>query len=276
MKHNIHFSGAVRILLTAAAAAFLLMPGCTPESPPLDLLLPPDTSEGSQNVSSAVSENEKSSAASDASSSQSSAISENKDISVTKDINGDLVEISFRYTDETPIKYYGTDEKDMLKKLSDALGAIKTGNETGNADGKNSLIILFTAKSSGRIEFEDGCYVKNGKKYETAGYEKLDTVLKEIRDKYPEWSKKYDEWIHRMSAAEDRIKELGTSDSYINADIEGKRKQALELLNQLTDEGLIKANSISDSGDMISYRINCSDEGVMGGIMLNEFDPMMN
>lgn len=278
-KHHMNFHSCVCFFIAAVSAALILMPGCTPESPPLDPLQPSQTSESYAKESSKASEAETSSSASKASADESSKVSESvkPDISVTEDIKGELTEATFRYTDEAPTAYYTTDDKNMLKKLSDALGSIKIVKECTDSSGEKGVILFFTGNNnSGRISFDNGCYVKDGKQYEIDGYDKLEAVLKEIKDNYPEWSKKYDEWIHKMSAAENRIQELCTSDEYKNSDTDGKRKQALELLNKLTDEGLIKKGSVYDSGDTISYTFNCSDEGVLGAIKLTDFDPMMN
>ena len=312
------------ILIAAITGSLLLLPGCTPESPPLDPNTHSEVSgaSSSDNSNATVKEKSQASAADPSSVSEKSSDktessmlssepeksddgtenstisteSENNDkrtengsvqsnvpandstlSSISDEIKGKIVEMTFRYTDETPETYYCTDDNDMLAKLTNALNGITTGKELSSPASGNGVIIFFTGKgSSGRLDFRDGCRVKNGKAYETNGYDALDSVLKEIKEKYPEWKKKYEDWIHKMSEAENRIQELTTSDEYLNTDIEGKRSMLTKLLNTLTDEELIKKGSICDSGDTISYVYNCSDEGISGAVMLTGFDPMMN
>lgn len=267
------------IVISLCVALGSMFAGCTPESPPLDPL----------DQSSAVSaeESEKSEETSETESSAVQQSSENKNTIVAEhafdlpvlwdDSNGELLEVHYRNATDNTYDYYSTDEEDMLKKLDTALKNIEVVRKTQERTDENKIILLYTAKNnSGLIAFENGNAVIDGKCYEIKGYEQVEEVLKEIADKYPEWTKKYDEWNHKMTKVNNRIKEMSADENYKKGDIETKRKMATELLNQLVKEGLVKEGSIYDNGEMISYTYNNSEEGVHGGISLKEFDPMMN
>lgn len=82
-----------------------------------------------------------------------------------------------------------------------------------------------------------------------------------------------DEDIAVMSETEKYISELTDSDEYKNADIAEKKKQALALLDELIGKGLIEKDSVVESDGMISFQYK---GGILGGIMLKEFEPYMN
>ena len=162
------------ILIAAITGSLLLLPGCTPESPPLDPNTHSEVSgaSSSDNSNATVKEKSQASAADPSSVSEKSSDktessmlssepeksldgtenstisteSENNDkrtengsvqsnvpandstlTSISDEIKGKIVEMTFRYTDETPETYYCTDDNDMLAKLTDALNGITTG-----------------------------------------------------------------------------------------------------------------------------------------------------
>lgn len=187
---------------------------------------------------------------------------------------GKLVEIKFKRTGETESDYFMTDDEEMLQKLTEALDGIVITGESDKRYSDSGIILLYTQENgTGRLDFEHGGLVSDNVRYETDGYDKLASVLDEIEKAYPEWSKKYDEWIHRMSVVENRVQEITTSTEYENADTEKKRELVMPVLRELEKEGYIKEGSIYDDGESITYS---TIDGVLSGIMLKGFDPMMN
>ena len=75
-----------------------------------------------------------------------------------------------------------------------------------------------------------------------------------------------------MAKTDSKISDLTNGDEFQNASLQERTALAKELLTELADEGLIKKD-FTVSGDMASFEYSC---GVLGGIMLSEFDPMMN
>lgn len=188
--------------------------------------------------------------------------------------NGKLVEVKFRYMGEAESDYFMTDDEQMLTKLTAALDGINVTGESDKRYSDSGIILLYTQENgTGRLDFEHGGLLVEGTRYEVEGYQALADVLEEIKEAYPEWSKKYDETIHRMSVVENRVQEITTSNAYENGDTEKKREMIMPVLRKLEKEGYIKEGSIYDSGDSISYSYI---DGAAGGIMLKGFDPMMN
>lgn len=70
-----------------------------------------------------------------------------------------------------------------------------------------------------------------------------------------------------------RLEELTGSPEYASMTDDQKIAAGKKLLEKLGDEGLIIKNSISVSDDMISFSYSC---GVLGGMKVRGFDPMMN
>ena len=194
--------------------------------------------------------------------------------SLWDDDKGELVEVAFRYDEETVSDYFETDDKTMLAELEKAIDGIKLTAESSERTRGNGVILLYNAKNkNGRIEYENKKEDIRGKAYETEGYAELSKVLKKIEENYPEWQKKYDDFVLGMSKVDNRVSEMCTSDTYKNADEKTKHSMALELLKKLESEGLIKKDSICDSNDSISYGYSV---GGFGAIQLKGFDPMMN
>ena len=249
------------VLLLLIMCGMMTGAACTPESPPL----PPvygDDSSSAVLIDSSAPDGDDTAAP----------------VTAWDDNNGELLEISFHWIGEGGASdFIRTDDKEMLDKLRSALKGIRVIKESEERVTDDSTVILYTAdRKSGRIDFEHGGLVKDGKRYDIEGYTALQTVLNEIEDRFPEWKKKYDEWIHRMSEASDRIKEVTTGYSYQKADTEARRTTILKLLHTLETDGLVKDGSIYDDGGTISFMYNCSEEGVCGGIMIKDPDPMMN
>ena len=84
-----------------------------------------------------------------------------------------------------------------------------------------------------------------------------------------------DEELAGMSEAEKRISDALGTEEYKKASLDKKKEIALSVLNELADEGLVKKESIFvyGGGNKISFQYSC---GVLGGVMLTPFDPMMN
>ncbi len=190
------------------------------------------------------------------------------------DDKGELIEVAFRYDEETASDYFETDDKTMLAELEKAIDGIKLTAESSERTSDNGVILLYKAKKkSGRIEFENRRAVIDGKAYDTEGYSELSKVLDKIEENYPEWKKKYDDFALGLSAVENRVSEMCTGDTYKNADEKTKRSMALELLKKLESEELVKKGSIYDGEDMVSYQYSV---GGTGAIQFKGFDPMMN
>ncbi len=258
------------IVCLVIGTAFIL-PGCTPESPPLDPIEQSDVS-----LSGDISNQ---------SADTSKTVSDNKQISINKtetetqyptlwnDKSRELVEVYYRNSSDNFTDFYSTDEKDLLDQLNEALKGIRIIKESENRS-NNKVILLYTSKNdSGRITFEDGNVIIDGKSYEIEGYDRIDKVLKKITDQYPEWIKKYDEWIIHMGITDHCIAEAAAEDTYKNANTKEKSEIMVKLLNKLADEGFVEKSSILASDEMISYSYV---GGGLGGIQLKEFDPMMN
>lgn len=262
----------------------ILSAACTPASVPSDSrssVVSADSSVISEEQSSSDSSLRSEGAASSVPDTASQAASQSAQTGTAfwDDSHGKLIEISFRYVTEgsTNESYYRTDDSGMLEKLENALKDIRILAESEERVLDDGMVILYTTeKDSGRMDLEHGGLVIDDCRYDISGYGQLESVLGEIKEQYPEWTKKYDTWIHKMSEVDDPLKELTTGSSYQNGDLEFRRSSVLTLLHQLEANGLIKEGSICDSGDNISFIYNCDENGVLGGVMLREFDPMMN
>ena len=79
-----------------------------------------------------------------------------------------------------------------------------------------------------------------------------------------------------MSAVQDPVKEMTTSDEYQAATLDQRRTMAMNLLKQLEEKELIKSGSIYDGGNAISFVYNCDESGVSGAVMLQDFDSRFN
>lgn len=86
-----------------------------------------------------------------------------------------------------------------------------------------------------------------------------------------------DEWIKRMGVVEDKISSVTKSDEYENGDIERRYQIVMNVLTELEEQGYVRKGSVCYNGyDNISFIYECCEEGVLGGIMLKNFDPYMN
>lgn len=81
--------------------------------------------------------------------------------------------------------------------------------------------------------------------------------------------------LENMHTAEERISELMNSPEYKDSNDDQKRDTVEKLLNELENEGLIEKGSVmyNESSKTFSYKYK---GGILGGIMLKEFDPRMN
>ena len=75
-----------------------------------------------------------------------------------------------------------------------------------------------------------------------------------------------------MAKTDSKISDLTNGDEFQNASLQERTALAKQLLTALADEGLIKKDFTVSDG-MASFEYSC---GVLGGIMLREFDPMMD
>lgn len=86
-----------------------------------------------------------------------------------------------------------------------------------------------------------------------------------------------DEWIKRMRVVEDKIASVTQSDEYENGSIETRCQLAMDALKELEEQGYVRKGTIYYDGESnISFIYECCEEGVLGGIMLKNFDPYMN
>lgn len=256
-----------RLLGGMLLIGMLTVVGCTPESPPLV-----DTEES--HMTSAVSSDTAQITP------VSSDTAEQPTIlpAVWDGSQGKLLEISFRYDDggDEPV-YYRTDNKEQLAALTDALQHLTVSGEREAQEAEQGIILLYTAANdSGRLTFVRDTWVRDGKQYTLTGYEAVKRVLSDIQAQYPVWRQQYEEWIHRVSAVDDRLKELTGDSTYEAAPLETKRQQVLSLLERLTAEGLVREGSVHDGGDSISFTYDCDENGVSGAVMLTDFDPLLN
>ncbi len=82
-----------------------------------------------------------------------------------------------------------------------------------------------------------------------------------------------EEELEQMNEVSERLGALTGSEAFRSAKVDKRAEMALELLNQLADEGLVIRQSIEHNNDTISFSYSC---GVLGGVMLREWDPDMN
>ena len=79
--------------------------------------------------------------------------------------------------------------------------------------------------------------------------------------------------LEDMQKVSNAMSERFEQDDYKNATPAERKKIALELLNKLAGQGLIIRESIYADDEMVSFSYSC---GVLGGVQLREWDPMMN
>lgn len=86
-----------------------------------------------------------------------------------------------------------------------------------------------------------------------------------------------DEWLERMAVVDNKLSLVTKSEEYKNGNIETRHRLAENALKELEEQGYVRKGTIYyDGNSNISFTYECSKEGVLGGIMLKEFDPMFN
>lgn len=82
-----------------------------------------------------------------------------------------------------------------------------------------------------------------------------------------------DKDIADMEEVDKAISSLTESEDFKNGTLEEREKMSYDVINGLVEKGLVKEGSVVKSGDLICFQYSC---GAGGGIMLKEFDPLMN
>ena len=285
--------------------------GCTPESPPLDPrelsdVQASDTStagssaqegrETSQQSSSASSaqESREPSASSSQTSRESSEAEPVDGSGYDKPAGADIVvwDTNAPLPDSVMYSFSGvggstdhfTNDKQLIMDLTYALSNVHvTGETTQRVEDSNHTIILSydnDADSNRKISFEGSILLYDGKGYEVSGFKEVYSVLSKIPEVAPESSADIsgdEEFTQKMMLVDCKLSELWENDEYKTGSVEKRRDMALSVLHELEAQGLIKKGSIYyDGHDNISFIYNNCEEGVLGGIMLKDFDPMMN
>ncbi len=102
-------------------------------------------------------------------------------------------------------------------------------------------------------------------------------VLKK-NDKTENWERYQEELLtdkelEDMQYVDDKIEQLSSSQEYKEMSIEEKATEMEKLLKDLKEKKYIKDYNYSSDNYLFSYEYEC---GVLGGIMLKDFDPMLN
>lgn len=299
-------SGKVRMLLAVLSVSLLVSAaaaGCTPESPPL----PPLTEESTAVSQVSTTEVSKKGSGADEEKAEESSIAsepERGETSVREgsedepasaegeavydiftslwDENVDVpVTIAYEWYGEGGSEKAQTTDGDMIAKLRNAVCEMRATKKTDGFVYDNSSVLTFWDRNgkSFSLSFEGDLLRSGGDMYETEGFDKLNEAVSEMVRDYSgdnmqeSFTGFTDKELDDMSAVDERVKELLDKEEYKSADPEKKSEMAEALLEELADEGLVQKGSICKSDDMISYRYS---SGVLGGLMLRGFDPMMN
>lgn len=76
-----------------------------------------------------------------------------------------------------------------------------------------------------------------------------------------------------MEYVDSKINDMTNLDSFKNGSIDERKKLAVELLKELKKEKYINHYDYDESNSMFDFEYEC---GVSGGIMLRDFDPLLN
>ena len=275
------------VLISGAAAA------CTPESPPL----PPLTGESSETQSFSetsgesvqsrtVSISEKSEETVSSQGERSGIVAEtDSSNSVLWDENiGEVATVRYMFLGEGGYTIEAqTTDWGLIKELTEAVRALRLSNETDVyiCDSNETYTFWDVNGNSFSLSIAGGTVMKDNVRYDLDGLLDLKVVKDELIEKYSgenmeESYKPFTEQeLADMETVGDRLKELTDSQEYNAASLAERRTMAVKLLNELSDEGLVIRESICapDDNDLVSFRYS-SD--VLGGIMLKEWDPMIN
>ena len=198
-----------RKLICALTAVFALslamLTACTPESPPLKDNERSSAVSVQDKASDAALSSDESSASDAPSDEASDDASGSSDGKLWDESMGDIKEAAFRYEKIYSTDYFKSDDEPMMKKLADALRAMRITGEADERVDDDTVILLYTAESrSGMLLFEHGNLIREGKAYTVEGFAGLQSVLDEIEQAYPEWicNGKYPEGSAEKSADE--------------------------------------------------------------------------
>lgn len=269
------------LIFSAAIAALVFLPGCTPESPPLPPLYSSESS-STENVSGSKTEGSDSQISEASKRTEESAPLESEQevtvfpedfsmpesIIYKRDIEG--------VTSETTI----TDDN-MIKEIVKAIDLIEVIGESSEwvTDDEYILTFCFLDKDNVDMKINGGGLVYDKKRYELSGYDNVQRILDRIfvaENEEGSDTDDDDEWLEKLQMAEDRISELTQSEGFYDKPMDEKKQLTLDLLDKLVEDDLIMRGSIYVNDDMISFRYNCGGDGVLGGIKLGPFDDMMN
>lgn len=196
---------------------------------------------------------------------------------------GPAVTVNYKWAGEGETVEAQTTDPGIISELTEAVNNIRTGDKTDYRIADDSDILTFRDRDGGSftLTFEGGMVLKDGVLYETEGYRELKRLFMELKEKYSgekaeeSYEPFTDQELADMDTVGDRLRALTDSEVYNRASLEERRTMAVKLLNELADDGLVIRGSIlaEEDNDSISFSYS---SGVLGGIMLREWDPMMN
>ena len=277
---------AVSLLVAAASA------GCTPESPPLPALTGEShgvQSSEEQSQESPAKTDKRGDTSSEESSAGSSAAERSRESTYSSEFGlwdeavGSPVTVNYKFFGEGDTVEAQTTVPWLMNDLAEAVSSMRIVGETDHFayDSNETLSFWDNDGKSFSLEFSGGTLMKDNAHYEVTGYPELKTLLNELRENYSGENMEESfvpftkQELADMETVGDRLRQLTDSEEYDKASLGERRKMAVDLLNELADEGLVIRESIlaPDDNDSVSFRYS-SD--VLGGIMLREWDPMMN
>lgn len=266
--------------LMAAITVGAFCAGCTPESPPLDPLQPSEEISQMSEQSSAGEHIEISAASSEPVKNQQQELKtteQSSQITVWKDGAGTPTDMNYSQVLVSGTVNYKCDDPIVLDRLVQSLKDIKVSEKTAQRydDDSDELTFHFEDGSEQVIFFEHGGLLKDNVRYVIEGYDAVKEILESIKnDSVSDGTEEsYDEWVVNVGKVEHRVSVLCGSEEYLRADTNKKRELAEALLRELEDQGLVEKNSVFSTDDSVSYTYM---GGGSGGIMLKDFDPMMN
>lgn len=89
-----------------------------------------------------------------------------------------------------------------------------------------------------------------------------------VKDDKMEMIENREEPIRASYDVDARIREVIESDEYISSSILERKAIAEQLLNELSEDGLIKDIQFSEEDDLFSFEY---DDGTLGGVMIRDF-----